>query len=43
VSLEVRDGLFTSIVGTTVEFERIASDCLFTEGPLWHPRGQYLL
>jgi gluconolactonase len=43
VSLEVRDALFTSIVGTTVEFERIASDCLFTEGPLWHPRGQYLL
>ena len=26
-----------------VEFERIATGCLFTEGPLWHPAGRYLL
>ena len=25
------------------EFERIAEGCLFTEGPLWHPTGHYLL
>jgi gluconolactonase len=43
VSLEVRDARLHTIVGTHVEFERIASDCLFTEGPLWHPRDQYLL
>jgi gluconolactonase len=43
VSLDIRDGRLTGIVGTRVEFERIAAGCLFTEGPLWHPQGEYLL
>jgi gluconolactonase len=43
VSLEIRDPRLTTIVGKQVEFERIATGCLFTEGPLWHPRDQYLL
>jgi len=43
VTLEIRDPRLTSIVGTHVEFERIATGCLFTEGPAWHPRGEYLL
>jgi len=43
VTLEIRDPRLTSIVGTHVEFERIATGCLFTEGPLWHPTGEYLL
>ena len=43
MTLEIRDPRLTSIVGTHVEFERIATGCLFTEGPLWHPRGEYLL
>lgn len=43
MSLDIRDGRLTGIVGTRVEFERIASGCLFTEGPLWHPQGEYLL
>jgi gluconolactonase len=43
VTLEIRDPRLTSIVGTHVEFERIATGCLFTEGPLWHPGGEYLL
>jgi gluconolactonase len=43
VTLEIRDPRLTSIVGTHVEFERIATGCLFTEGPLWHPRDEYLL
>ena len=43
MTLEVRDPRLTSIVGTHVEFERIATGCLFTEGPLWHPTGEYLL
>jgi gluconolactonase len=43
VSLEIRDGRLTGIVGTQAEFERIATGCLFTEGPLWHPQGEYLL
>ena len=43
MTLEIRDPRLTSIVGTHVEFERIATGCLFTEGPLWHPGGEYLL
>lgn len=43
MTLEIRDPRLTSIVGTHLEFERIATGCLFTEGPLWHPRGEYLL
>jgi gluconolactonase len=43
VTLEIRDPRLTSIVGTHVDFERIATGCLFTEGPLWHPGGEYLL
>ena len=43
MTLEIRDPRLTSIVGAHVEFERIATGCLFTEGPLWHPTGEYLL
>src|SRR5467141_3180341 len=43
VTLEIRDPRLTAVVGPTVEFEKIAGDCLFTEGPLWHPAGKYLL
>ena len=43
MSLDIRDGRLAGIVGTRVEFERIAAGCLFTEGPLWHPQGEYLL
>jgi gluconolactonase len=43
VSVTIRDPRFARVVGTAVEFERIATGCLFTEGPLWHPREQYLL
>ena len=43
MSVSIRDPRFTQVVGPGVNFERIATDCLFTEGPLWHPREQYLL
>jgi gluconolactonase len=43
VTVEVRDPRFTAVVGPKVDFETIAAGCLFTEGPLWHPREQYLL
>ncbi len=43
MSITIRDPRITAIVGATVAFERIATGCLFTEGPLWHPRGHYLL
>ncbi|MGH7364895.1 MAG: SMP-30/gluconolactonase/LRE family protein, partial [Candidatus Rokuibacteriota bacterium] len=42
-TVSIRDPRFTQVVGARVEFERIATGCLFTEGPLWHPAGQYLL
>ena len=42
-SLEVRDPRLTDVVGPDVTFEKVAGDCLFTEGPLWHPRSRYLL
>jgi gluconolactonase len=42
-TVEVRDRRFTEVVGAEVAFERIATGCLFTEGPLWHPRDGYLL
>src|SRR6266581_926091 len=43
VTVEIRDPRFTAVVGPKVEFEKIAGGCLFTEGPLWHPAGRYLL
>jgi gluconolactonase len=42
-TMTLRDPRFTQVVGARVEFERIATGCLFTEGPLWHPAGRYLL
>jgi gluconolactonase len=43
VNVSIRDPRFAEVVGPTVAFERIATGCLFTEGPLWHPRERYLL
>jgi gluconolactonase len=43
VSVEVRRKHFTSVVGQAIAFERIGTGYLFTEGPLWHPKGKFLL
>ena len=43
MSVEIRDPRFHSIVGATVEIEKIATGFLFTEGPLWHAEESYLL
>lgn len=43
VSVEVRHPRFISVVGARVHFERIATGFLFTEGPIWHSQGRYLL
>ena len=43
MNVEIRDARFAAVVGRDVSFEKIAGDCLFTEGPLWHPREHYLL
>jgi len=42
-SVEIRDRRFEEVVGKSVEFEKIATGFLFTEGPLWHRRENYLL
>jgi gluconolactonase len=41
--VEVRDKRFESVVGRSVDFERLATGFIFTEGPLWHRRDHYLL
>lgn len=43
MNVEIRDPKFTAVVPADGAVERIATGCLFTEGPLWHPRDQYLL
>jgi gluconolactonase len=43
VNVSIRDPRFAEVVGPDLQFERIATGCLFTEGPLWHPREHYLL
>ena len=43
MTLETRDPRLAAVVGPAVAFERIATGCKFTEGPLWHPAGGYLL
>ena len=42
MSVSIRDPRFADVVGSSVAFERIATGCLFTEGPLWDPREQCL-
>ncbi len=43
MSAEIRDPRFRSVVGGTVELERLGPGFEFTEGPLWHPTGKFLL
>ena len=41
--VEIRDKRFETVVGRSLAFEKFASGCIFTEGPLWHRRESYLL
>ena len=43
MSATIRNPKFKSVVGESVEFERIANGFLFTEGALWHPAEKSLL
>lgn len=43
MSVEIRNERFRSVVGDAPEIERIATGFLFTEGPLWHAKDEYLL
>src|SRR3970040_2835643 len=41
--VEIRDPGFRAVGGGDGTFERIATGCHFTEGPLWDPRQHCLL
>jgi gluconolactonase len=41
--VEIRDRRFEGVLGKSVEFEKLATGFIFTEGPLWHRRDKYLL
>jgi gluconolactonase len=43
MNVEIRNRRFTAVVGAVVAFEKVASGCIFTEGPLWHPYEKFLL
>jgi len=43
MSLDIRDEKFKSVVGDTVKITQLAGGFLFTEGPLWHAKENYLL
>ena len=43
MSVEIRNPKFRSVVGDTVDIEKLATGFLFTEGPLWHAAEGYLL
>jgi gluconolactonase len=43
MTLEIRSARCRGVVGDEVAFARLGSGFLFTEGPLWHPRGRFLL
>jgi len=43
MTIEIRDARMREVVGEHIDFEQLARDCIFTEGPLWHPEGRYLL
>ncbi len=43
MSVEIRDQRFVDVVGAGVEYERLASGFMFTEGPQWDPQRQRLL
>ncbi len=43
MTVEIRHPSFASVVGPSVEFEKLGTDFLFTEGPLWNEAGKYLL
>ena len=43
MSVEIRDPRFASVVGKAVTVDKLATGFQFTEGPLWHAAGRYLL
>lgn len=43
MSIDVRDPLMEAIVATSAKLERLATGFGFTEGPVWHGPGSYLI
>lgn len=43
MTLQVRDPRLHEVVAEDARLDRIGTGFLFTEGPLWHPREQFLL
>lgn len=43
ISLEQRDQRLAGIIASDAVAERVATGFLFTEGPVWHAAGQFLL
>lgn len=43
MSIEVRDASFAHIVAPDAQVRQVATGFLFTEGPLWHPKDEFLL
>ena len=43
MNVEIRDAQFHRVVGDDVEFEQLGTGFDFTEGPIWHPTGKYLI
>ncbi len=42
MSAEIRDSLFSKVVGDDIAVEAVAGGFDFTEGPIWHPRAKHL-
>ena len=43
MALDVRDSRLLDLVDSEATVEQLATGCQFTEGPLWHSIGRYLL
>jgi gluconolactonase len=43
VPVDVKSEKLTRLVDEAVELERLGTGFTFTEGPIWHPRDEYLL
>ncbi len=43
MTIEIRDPRMREVVAPDAALETVATGFIFTEGPLWHPHGHYLL
>jgi gluconolactonase len=43
MNVEIRDERFREVIGDDVSFETLGTGYAFTEGPIWHPTGKFLI